>query len=901
MSASATDPASQLRQAALLTLKAKRRKAPLAPEQLLPPILSRPVVEETPSITLDYGEDDSAPTQPSAPSTSAAVGKSQPSSAQLGSAKGDSSATQDVSMREEGEISENEDEPSPSAPPQAPAQPVAPLKPASPVIHAPLARSPSLPTPAPPPSRPSLIDTDSAIRPVPTSSPSASSASRSHFSERTQPVTPKTTIDEYTALHRIGYIIDENHVRPGLTMTQDQYNTAKDIVLDLLGWGVAPEYLVHCGLSREIVYYVFTELNLRLPTDFDSTGILPFPPTKSVIAALFSSTTTPSTPTMRAAAAVQYPSGGSAIHGIVSASRVSNAQSPGASTSMNGLSAAAPTFIPKSSNPSSPSAEALSAAASLADMEQRTKRQLLARKAVLDSRKRGNSGATSSSHSASKAVTIDTKAASRPLAPAASVDDFLNSIDPTSAGSSSDKNTGLSRASTLIFASSDAMDVDDDIPGLSSGSFSKYFGASSSKPSATTQSAPVTAQDAPATTEPPNHSGSDDVASSSDEAKEKRAPGPSSNGNTLSRKKTEDASGDGFAAGASGAVPGSGSSSHSSSTPVPAVVPRRGTKRPVASDFVDVDSTYNANPYTVSSLSRTNSTNGNGAQEHGNGYTAIHHPNPHVRRKLNAAAAAAAGGTSFASVSNMRRCVIDVSDTEDEDGEEDGIQREASKAGPSRPSGTGSGGTPRPGSAMGEKSAVELELEIKKMREMIREREEMRLRKLAAQSNRSTRSSTPTAALPQSAAILVPHAASISVPGATMQEAPDFSASVRDTSEGAAMENSMDADPTPANGQPSTHAGGSSVSAVDQNDFHKLPPFTPTGYTVFLSLHDAPCFADLFALLVFHAAVFLPMPYATITRLANWGCVLVLFLAAEEAPAEAAPGTPHQVTGEQGK
>jgi hypothetical protein len=44
-----------------------------------------------------------------------------------------------------------------------------------------------------------------------------------------------------------------------------EYDTAKDIVLDLLGWGVPPQYLVECGLSRELIYYVFTDLNLKLP------------------------------------------------------------------------------------------------------------------------------------------------------------------------------------------------------------------------------------------------------------------------------------------------------------------------------------------------------------------------------------------------------------------------------------------------------------------------------------------------------------------------------------------------------------------------------------------------------------------------------------------------------------
>ena len=68
------------------------------------------------------------------------------------------------------------------------------------------------------------------------------------------------------------------------TVTLEQYTTAKDIVLDLLGWGVAPEYLVDCGFSREIVYYVFSELNLRLPSNFDATGILPYPPTPEMVA-----------------------------------------------------------------------------------------------------------------------------------------------------------------------------------------------------------------------------------------------------------------------------------------------------------------------------------------------------------------------------------------------------------------------------------------------------------------------------------------------------------------------------------------------------------------------------------------------------------------------------------------
>lgn len=48
-----------------------------------------------------------------------------------------------------------------------------------------------------------------------------------------------------------------------------EYDAAKDIVLDLLGWGVPPQYLVSCGLSNELVFYVFTDLRLRLPPNLN--------------------------------------------------------------------------------------------------------------------------------------------------------------------------------------------------------------------------------------------------------------------------------------------------------------------------------------------------------------------------------------------------------------------------------------------------------------------------------------------------------------------------------------------------------------------------------------------------------------------------------------------------------
>ncbi|KAJ7746608.1 hypothetical protein B0H16DRAFT_1556415 [Mycena metata] len=48
-------------------------------------------------------------------------------------------------------------------------------------------------------------------------------------------------------------------------MTPQDLDLAKDIVLDLLGWGVDPEYLVDCGVSAATIHRIFTDLKLRLP------------------------------------------------------------------------------------------------------------------------------------------------------------------------------------------------------------------------------------------------------------------------------------------------------------------------------------------------------------------------------------------------------------------------------------------------------------------------------------------------------------------------------------------------------------------------------------------------------------------------------------------------------------
>lgn len=81
---------------------------------------------------------------------------------------------------------------------------------------------------------------------------------------------------------------------------------------------------------------------------------------------------------------------------------------------------------------------------------------------------------------------------------------------------------------------------------------------------------------------------------------------------------------------------------------------------------------------------------------------------------------ATAGG--FASLNSVRRCVIDVSDSEDDTSEDEtppsaGAERGSEAQGVSQ--------------LTAGDSALALELEIERMRKMIREREEMKLRKQA--------------------------------------------------------------------------------------------------------------------------------------------------------------------------
>ncbi|KAI0052698.1 hypothetical protein FA95DRAFT_1532610 [Auriscalpium vulgare] len=670
----ALDPpdASALRQAALKSIRSKRRKPVVEPDALA--LSARPIPPSPPTL-LDYGTEDSTYAGPPAPSTSTTTNGPTPLAAANsfgGASTGEIIPEEDITMREEGEISENEDPPPPPLPSRLP-----PARSNTSVdISTPVRRSPPKRTTPPLASRPPLPPVK--IEPaVPSLSPprSTSVSGSSRQGHREFALTPTSLNGGLFRIEAYGYVIDAAHVRPGLSLTQDQYNSTKDIVLDLLGWGVPPEYLVDCGLSREIIFYVFTELNLRLPANFDPTGIPPFPPPPEAVTYVpiapepppqdfngddpFASSSHPS-----------LPSKPSVPQGLTARSSTPHA-------ALNSLSVDAPPFVPRGMAVAAPEGSD-----NLAAMEQLKRQELLARKAVQASRRRHETSSFTSADGASSgqpsAITVDT----RPVVPQASVDDFLKTIDASSTGSAT-SSAGPSRDNSFLngrrAASPDAMDVDDDIPGL--GGQASFASNNSQYEDREATPPPSTAMD----------------SSSTDDSPEEMAVELS-----LGLGLPEDSEMD------SGPTPplSHDNSSRSSSTPQPAApVPRRGLKRPVAADFVDVDSGA-SNPYALAPPSRTGSIgNGNG-QAHT--YGGAHHPNPHVRRRMHAAAA---GG--FASVSGTRRCVIDISDSEDGDEEEVPVS-----------------GTPTT-------SADDLEVEIQRMRALIKLREEQKLRKLAM-SGRAT-------------------------------------------------------------------------------------------------------------------------------------------------------------------
>ncbi|KAL4080911.1 hypothetical protein J3A83DRAFT_4084112 [Scleroderma citrinum] len=635
------DTASSLRAAALLSRK--RRK--VATESL-----PRPTLKLQPSLQLDYGQEDptSAASHPTSTDTKP---PSQPLTGRSDASTGNQTSEMEDGQREEGEISDNE---------------------ASPATH-PHRRTPTPPARISPRTSTTQSHHKNDTAPLPLSqhceSDEASPPEAIHhvWSAGIRPS------NEPFLLEPPAYRFDVSHVRPGLTMTQDQYDTAKDIVLDLLGWGVPPEYLVDCGLSRQIIFYVFTEFKLRLPSNLETSDLVPYP-TPEVQQALAPASPSLSAGSRRSLSTAMPPPSNVPVRGSLTdptrPDQVDNSMS-------------SPTQSPKvKTEPTSPSPGDLS----LLAIERQRRQELLARKAAIASRRVRYSEQGDVTSGRDLGLNI---------VPSQFVDDFLKTIEsahPMSPNEDDHDSAGI--------RSPERMDVDDAIPSLiGSRGDSILAGPFSPQTVSTTLPGSTRAEpDSPAIvplSEPLNDTASRDRPSALTASPDMVVDRPIPN----KQPSLDTDSGNPY---------------------------RRGSKRPVAADFVDFDSGLGPSR----SHGGAHSFNG-----YANGGSQL------LKRKTG----------SFAGVSGMRRCVIELSDSED-DGDSKLLGYSANGNGreysptivgrhPSRPTPTptppvtsfsGIAATAPAGASAFPSALIEKEEEIKKMRQLIAEREEKRLRKLAA-------------------------------------------------------------------------------------------------------------------------------------------------------------------------
>ncbi|KAH7885308.1 hypothetical protein F5I97DRAFT_1884402 [Phlebopus sp. FC_14] len=659
-SGSAADTASSLRAAALLSRK--RRKVVTETPVSLPP---RPAAE--PSLHLDYGQDE---TPTSSTQSVPMKTKPEPQAERTSMTSSQMEDIEDGQIREEGEISDTETSPPP--PPQRRTPPRPPKVPQS---------SSTAQLNNPETGKTETVQLPPLMDPAVVSPPVQSDVR----SRQGNVASPEPFIFE-TATYRL----DANHVRPGLAMTQEQYNIAKDIVLDLLGWGVPPEYLVDCGLSRHVVFYVFMELNLRLPNNLDVHGLIPYPTPEML--ALLPVSPSLSSRSLLSSSAMPPPSMIPVRGPLDLAERLD--------TDQTDLDMSSPDRSPYvKAEPSSPSAADMAASHSLLMIEQQRRQELLARKAVIASRKaRQTDPADPTTYSSDQDV-------DRASIPSQSVDDFLKTIEPTSQG---DVGEDIVSDRSTWFFSPERMDVDEPIPGLTvtSGNSDTLSTGPSSAQSTSTSVVLPTEPNSPANLPP----GSSDILRSND---------------TRYQPSTSTTSSD--MANSFSPTP----YTHSSFSLEGAHPQRRGAKRPVAADFVDFDSA--AGP--------SRGYGGYASNGYSNGGT---HPTNLLKRKSG----------SFAGVSGVRRCVIELSDSE-EDGDSQtvgeylahvdareyspaiaGSTRLASRIGSATPSigfAVGNGGQHTvTGNGTSPAALQEKEQEIRKMRQLIAQREELRLKKLAA-------------------------------------------------------------------------------------------------------------------------------------------------------------------------
>jgi hypothetical protein len=429
-------------------------------------------------------------------------------------------------------------------------------------------------------------------------------------------------------------------------VTQEQYDRSKEMILDLLGLGVPPGHLMQCGVTRELMYFTFTELRLRLPVGFDTAGIPQYSP--EFLQLLFESQKPVDKP-----------------DSVSSVSRLEEHQIQQTDKQAD---------IPSGSASVTPTTP-VSGSPSLLDIEQQRRRELLARKAVIASRK-GKQSQTSAlrtpspqpAPSSADTPLKDVEMATADVAPAATVDDFLNSIGPQQPTTVHEPSESPPPAKP----ETDGMDVDE-IPGLGGIWVSDEF-----------DTPVVERPPTPIPTSPPSPSTL-----------------PLHTPNSIGTSTEPLSSGE--------------------STPLlpeGTLTPQRlGAKRPVAADFVDAER-LQSHPHFPSFSSGQSQT----------------YP-PYVKRRP--------GG--FAGITSTRRCVIDLSDSEGEEYLDDtDTPPQPRSLLPSRHGSfnshfagnalfTATNTPPHTGiNSLSNMTLLEKELEIKRMREMIAQKEQMRLRKLVS-------------------------------------------------------------------------------------------------------------------------------------------------------------------------
>ncbi|KAG6854131.1 hypothetical protein C0991_010295 [Blastosporella zonata] len=515
-----SDPTFSLRELALKTLKSRRKPQPDSPLSVLPVLPARPPPSSDLSFQLDYGQDEySAPHDiPQTPvlSTSKSPLVSTPNPpAKLPEPK--PAPVPDNQAREEGEISdEEESQPTPVQP--KPSTPLPP--PPSSIPRSPRHSTPSTSAPAPPDTsknKPPLYERLSDP-PIISNSLTFTASEASNAMH----------IDPAPLLPNFRHLLDPDHVRPGVTMNQDQYDKAKDIVLDLLGWGVDPTYLVDCGVTREVVYYVFTELNLRLPQNLDTTGLLPFTP-EDALELQKSAMMPPPPPPARHSAPLSgrtpSPSPATPLARLLTTSQALESPKPVSTSDLH-------------------------------NMEQQRRQELMARKAAIASKKSKQLPPSTTSSPPRPPSSLPSSSQQDTDMNVDTVDDFLKSI-----GSSSVPGHIAGDSSIAAFQPNvDDMDVDE-IPGLRRTNLYK---------------APAPARHASSSVAFSSPSMVSPTQSSQDPLSPTEAP-PSSteSGSTTFSSRSTDTS--------------LSSSSIEIRLPEGPALQRRGMRRPVASDFVDFD------------------------------------------------------------------------------------------------------------------------------------------------------------------------------------------------------------------------------------------------------------------------------------------------------------------------